>query len=72
MALLVKNLSANTGRHKRPGFNPWVGKISWRRKWQPPPVFLPGKSHGQWSQETVIHRVIQSQTQLKPLSMMKV
>ena len=31
----------------RPGFNPWVGKIPWRRKWQPTPVFLPGKSHGQ-------------------------
>ena len=31
---------------QRPGFNPWVGKISWRRKWQPTPVFLPGKSHG--------------------------
>ena len=30
----------------RPGFNPGVGKISWRRKWQPPPVLLPGKSHG--------------------------
>ena len=29
----------------RPGFNPWVGKISWRRKWQPTLVFLPGKSH---------------------------
>ena len=29
-----------------PGFNPQVGKISWRRKWQPTPVFLPGKSHG--------------------------
>ena len=26
--------------------NPWVRKISWRRKWQPTPVFLPGKSHG--------------------------
>ena len=26
---------------------PWVGKISWRRKWQPTPVFLPGESHGQ-------------------------
>ena len=24
----------------------WVGKIPWRRKWQPTPVFLPGKSHG--------------------------
>ena len=30
----------------RPGFNPGVGKISWRRKWQPTPIFLPGKSHG--------------------------
>ena len=29
-----------------PGFNPWVGKIPWRRKWQPIPVFLPGESHG--------------------------
>ena len=28
------------------GFDPWVGKIPWRRKWQPTPVFLPGKSHG--------------------------
>ena len=33
----------------RPGFNPWVGKISWRRKWQPTPVFLPGESHGRRS-----------------------
>ena len=33
----------------RPGFDPWVGKIPWRRKWQPTPVFLPGKSHGQRS-----------------------
>ena len=30
----------------RPGFHPWVGKIPWRRKWQPTPVFLPGESHG--------------------------
>ena len=33
----------------RPRFNPWVGKIPWRRKWQPTPVLLPGKSHGQRS-----------------------
>ena len=33
----------NTGD---PGFDRWVGKIPWRRKWQPTPVFLPGKSHG--------------------------
>ena len=27
------------------GFNPWVGKIPWRRKWQPVPVFLPGECY---------------------------
>ena len=32
-------------RHKRLRFNPWVGKIPWRRKWQPASVFLPGESH---------------------------
>ena len=31
----------------RPGFDPWLGKIPWRRKWQPTPVLLPGKSQGQ-------------------------
>ena len=31
-------------RRKRHGFDPWVGKIPWRRAWQPTPVFLPGKS----------------------------
>ena len=31
------------------GFDPWVRKIPWRRRWQPTPVFLPGKSHGQRS-----------------------
>ena len=34
---------------KRRGFNPWMGKIPWSRKWQPTPVFLPGKFHGQRS-----------------------
>ena len=33
----------------RPGFNPRVGKILWRRKWQPTPVLLPGKCHGRRS-----------------------
>ena len=32
-----------------PGSDPWVGKIPWRRKWQPTPVFLPGEPHGQRS-----------------------
>ena len=34
---------------RRPGFDSWVGKIPWRRKWQPTPVFLPGESQGQRS-----------------------
>ena len=33
----------------RPGFNPWVRKIPWKRKWQPTPIFLPGESYGQRS-----------------------
>ena len=36
-------------RHKRHRFDPWVGKIPWRRIWQPTPVFLRRKSHGQRS-----------------------
>ena len=36
-------------RCRRLGFNPWVGKIPWRRAWKPIPVFLLGKSHGQRS-----------------------
>ena len=42
--LVVKNLLTNERR--RCGFDPWVGKIPWRRKWQPTPVFLPRKSPG--------------------------
>ena len=33
-------------QHRSWGFSPWVGKIPWRRKWQPTPVFFPGKSYG--------------------------
>ena len=40
---MVKNPPLNAGD----GFDPWVGKIPWRRAWQPTPVFLPGESHGQ-------------------------
>ena len=35
--------------HRRCGFNPCTEKIPWRRKWQPIPVFLPGKSYGERS-----------------------
>ena len=36
-------------QHRRSGFNPWVKRILWRRKWQHSPVFLPGESYGQRS-----------------------
>ena len=36
-------------RCKKCRFDPWVGKIPWRRAWQPTPVFLTGKFHGQRS-----------------------
>ena len=49
VALVVKGLSCQHRNHKTRGFDPWVGKIPWRRKWQPTPVFMPGKSHGQRS-----------------------
>ena len=42
-----KETACQFRRHKRHRLDPWVGKIPWRRAWQPIPVFLPGKSHGQ-------------------------
>ena len=44
-----KEPASQNRRHKWHEFNPWVGKIPWRRAWQPTPVFLPGESHGQRS-----------------------
>ena len=59
-------------RHKRHGLDPWVGKIPWRRAWQPTAVFLPREPHGQ---RTLVDYGLsigwQSQTQLKCLSMHK-
>ena len=34
-------------KHKRHRFDPWIGKVSWSRKWQPIPIFLPRIFHGQ-------------------------
>ena len=48
MALKVKNPPANAGDMSC-RFDPWVGKIPWRRAWQPTPVLLSGESHGQRS-----------------------
>ena len=39
-----KEFTCQCRRHRRCKFNLWVGKIPWKRKWQPTPVFLPRKS----------------------------
>ena len=56
-------------RCKRHGFHPRVGKILWRRAWQPTPVFLPRESHGQRSLEGYSPQGRKRRTQLKGLSM---
>ena len=45
---MVKNPSASSEDIKRRRFDPWVGKIPWRRAWKPTPVFSPGEPH-EWS-----------------------
>ena len=50
-------------------FDPWVRKSPWRRKWQPTPVLLPEKSHGQWSLVgSTVHGVVKSRTWLSDFS----
>ena len=44
---LGKESTCQCRRYKRYRFNPWARKIPWNRKWQPIPVFFPGKFHGQ-------------------------
>ena len=48
VAHMLKSICLQWGR---PEFNPWVGKIPWRRKWQPTPVLVPGKIP--WTEEPV-------------------
>ena len=60
---------------RRLRFNPWVRKIPWRRKWQPTPVLLPGKSHGQrslmgyspWGCKRLRHDLATKQQQSAPI-----
>ena len=46
-----KESACQRRKSERCVFDPWIGKIPWWRKWQPVPVFLPGKIHGQRSLE---------------------
>ena len=49
---------------RRPKFDPWFGKMSWRREWLPTLAFLPGEFHGQRSLVGIVHGVAKRQTQL--------
>ena len=52
-------------RLKRYRLDPWVGKIPWRRKWQPTPVFLPGNPMDIGAWQATVHRVTKHWTRLK-------
>ena len=60
VALVVKNLPPNAGNGR--GFDPRVGKIPWRRAWQPTPVFLPGESMDRGAWRATVHGVTESYT----------
>ena len=70
---LTRRLSGKESSYqcRRLRFNPWVGKIPWRGKWQPTLVLLPGKSHGQrslvgyllWGHKRVGHDLVTKQQQ---------
>ena len=56
--LSSKDPACQCRRHRRRGFNPWVGKIPWRRERLPTPVFRPGEFH------CIVHGVAKSRTRL--------
>ena len=60
----VKESVCQCTRHKSRGFDPWVGKMPWRRNWQPTPVFLPGKSMDRGAWRAMVCGVTKSQTWL--------
>ena len=61
--LKQKRIYLSVSRHRRLGFDPWMGKVPWRRRWQPTPVFLPGESHGRRSLAgCTVHGVAETRT----------
>ena len=66
VALAIKNPPANAG--DRLGFNPWVGKMPWRKGWQPTPVLLLGGPMDRGAWWATVCRVTQSWTWLKRVS----
>ena len=79
VVLVVKNPPADAKDVRDRGFDLWVGKMPWRREWQPTTVFVPGESYGQKSLvgyssctdtgawRATAHGVAESGTQLKRL-----
>ena len=67
----------STCQCRRCRFYPWSRKIPWKRKWQPTPVFLPGKSHGQrslkgyspWTHKRVEHILVTKEQHLQQIVM---
>ena len=47
-------------RHRRCGFDPWVGKIPWRRAWQPTPALLPGEPMDRGVCWATVHSIAES------------
>ena len=60
VARMVKNLSAM----QESQIDSWVGKIPWRREWQPILVFLPRESYGQRSLMAIVHGIAKNWIQL--------
>ena len=60
-----KETSCQSRRHKKCRFDPWAGKIPWRRVWQPTPVFLSEESMDRRDWWTAFYRVVHSETRLK-------
>ena len=52
---------------ERPGFNPWVGKIPWRRKWQSTPVYCLENPMDRGAWKATVHGVAKSRTRLSDL-----
>ena len=63
------SLKESASQCRRHGFDPWVEKIPWTRKWQPTPGFVPGKSNGQrslagyspWGRKESLHELATKQ-----------
>ena len=63
-ASLVAQMVKSLPTRQETGFSPWVGKIPWRRKWQPTPVFLPGEFMDRRAWWAIVHGVRDSWTRL--------